>query len=66
MYLKKQRQSVESLKPTDSVELRAKYILQRLDEMKTANYSKEDRIKFLEELETNKILSDSVRNRIYQ
>jgi len=66
MYLKKQRQSIESLKPTDSIELRARYILQRLDEMKQSNYSKEERVKFLGELEKNKILNQNVRDRIYQ
>lgn len=66
MYLKKQRQSVEALKPTDSTELRARYILQRLDEMKQAENPKEDRIKFLNELEANKILTQSVRDKIYQ
>jgi hypothetical protein len=64
MYLKKQRQTVESLKPTDSVELRARYILQRLDEMKEEGFSKEDRVKFLNELETNKILTNSVKEKI--
>jgi len=66
MYLQRQRQTVEALKPTDSVELRARYILQRLDEMKLAGVSQKDRIKFLEELETNKILTQNVKNRIYQ
>ena len=66
MYLKKQRQTVEALKPTDSVELRARYILQRLDEMKSGGYSKEERVKFLDELETNKILTSSVKTMIYK
>jgi len=65
MYFKKQRQTVEALKPTDSVELRARYILQRLDEMKYGGYSKEDRVKFLDELETSKILTKSVKDIIY-
>jgi hypothetical protein len=64
MYLKKSRQSAESLKPTDSIELRARYILQRLDEMKSGGISKEDRVKFLEEMEKEKILNQNVRDRI--
>jgi len=66
MYIKKFRQTVEALKPTDSAELRARYILQRLDEMKSAGTSKEDRVEFLNKLEVNKILSQSVKERIYQ
>ena len=66
MYLKKYRQTIEVLKPTDSVELRARYILQRLDEMKQLEYTKEDRIKFLDDLETNKILTENVKEKIYQ
>ncbi len=66
IYLKKQRQAVESLKPTDSVELRARYILQRLDEMKSGGVSKEDKLKFLDELEKSKILTQKVRDMIYQ
>lgn len=66
MYIKKYRQSVEVLKPTDSIELRARYILQRLDEMKQAGTPREDRVKFLDELEANKILSQKVKDMIYQ
>ncbi len=65
-YLKKQRKTVEALKPTDSVELRARYIVQRLDEMKTAGLPKEYRVEFLDELEKEKILTDSVRKKILQ
>ena len=57
---KKSRQTVEVLKKTDSVELRARYIFQRLNEIKI----KEDRIKFLESLGDSKILTDKVRKRI--
>jgi hypothetical protein len=65
-YLKKSRQSAEALKPTDSIELRARYILQRLDDMKVSNVSKEDRIKFLDEMEKEKILNQNVRDKIYE
>jgi hypothetical protein len=63
-YLKKQRQTVEALKPTDSVELRARYILQRLNEMKADGFSAEDRKKFLDNLEREKILTNSVKQAI--
>jgi len=65
-YLKKQRQTVEVLKTTDSVELRARYILKRLDEMKELGYSKKEKLSFLNELENNKILSENVRVRIFE
>ena len=65
-YLKTHRQAVESLKSTDSIDLRARYILQRLYEMKQLNMPKEDRVKFLDELETSKILTQSVKERINQ
>jgi hypothetical protein len=66
MYLKGQRQAVESLKPTDSVDLRAKYILQRLEEMKAKELPREDRVKFLDELEVSKILTPIVKQKIQQ
>jgi|TARA_Y100000310_G_scaffold130161_1_gene129337 hypothetical protein len=58
------RKSVEVLKKTDSVELRARYILQRLDEQKEQEIAKEDRVKFLDELDKAKILTKAVRKRI--
>lgn len=66
MYLKTHRQTVEVLKTTDSVELRARYILQRLDEMKKYNIPKSERLEFLNDLEEKKILTDSVKRKIYQ
>jgi len=65
-YLQTQRKSVESLKPSDSLELRARYIIQRLEEMKELDVSKEERILFLNDLENNKILNQNVKDLIYQ
>jgi len=62
--LKDSRQSVEVLKKNDSVELRARYILQRLDEQKEQGIAKEDRIKFLDDLEENGILTSAVKEMI--
>jgi len=64
--LKNSRQSVEVLKKSDSVELRARYILMRIDEMKEQNLSLEDRIKFLNDLEKAKILTPQVKQRIWE
>ena len=64
--LKNSRQSVGVLKKTDSVELRARYILQKIDEMKKQGVSQEDRIKYLEDLDEAKILTTQVRQMIAQ
>jgi len=65
-YLKKQRRTLEALKPTDSVELRARVIIQRIDEMKDLGLPKEDRIKFLDELEKEGILTKNVKLKMSQ
>lgn len=62
--LKDSRQGIEVLKKTDSVELRARYILQRLDEQKEQGIKKEDRIKFLNDLEKSEILTLAVKEMI--
>jgi hypothetical protein len=62
--LKKSRQAMEVLTPQDSTELRARYILQRLTEMKEGNVDQADRIQFLDELENKKILTPKVREMI--
>lgn len=62
--LKKSRQSVEVLKPSDSVDLRALYIRQRLLEMKKDNVEKNDRVQFLKDLEDSKILTAAVREKM--
>lgn len=59
--LKKRRQTVEALKPNDSVELRARYINLRLEEMKSAGIDLQDRVEFLNELQRNKILTKQVK-----
>src|SRR3990167_4002146 len=56
------KQAVEVLSTGDSVEVRARYIVTRLVEMKT----QDERERFLSDLETEKILTDSVRERIAQ
>ena len=62
--LKKSRESVEALKKNDSVEVRARYINERIKEMKSNNVSKEERINFLEALDEAKILTTAVRERL--
>jgi len=61
---KRTRQSVEVLKTTDSVEVRAQYILMRIDEMKADGTSKQERVEFLNDLEESKILTKNVKKRI--
>jgi len=58
--MKESRNTVEALKKSDSVELRARYIMQRMFEIT----SKEERVKYLNNLEKEKILTDAVRKRI--
>ena len=62
--IKKSRQTVEALKKTDDIETRARYIQMRLDEIEQAGGSKEDKMEFLRELESNKILTKSVKEMI--
>jgi hypothetical protein len=59
---KKTRQTVEVLKKSDSVEVRARYIYQRLLEM--AGADKQVRVDYLNELGAKKILTTKVRQRI--
>ena len=66
MQLKSYRNTVEVLKTTDSVELRARYILQRIDEMKLEGVSHTERTNWLNELERTGILSKKVKQRIIQ
>ena len=64
--IKKSRESVEALRKNDSVEVRAKYIKMRLDEMKEKGISKEERLEFLKKLREAKILTDKVKETIYK
>jgi hypothetical protein len=66
MSIKKSRESVEALRKNDSVEVRAKYIKMRLDEMKDKGISKEERLEFLKKLREAKILTDKVKETIYK
>lgn len=63
-YIKKTRQSVEVLRKSDSIEVRARYIKQRLDEMKDDGISHGDRVLYLDEMELAKILTKQVKIRI--
>lgn len=64
--IKTSRNTVEVLKKTDSVEVRARYIYNRLEEMKEAGVYKEDRKKFLEEMEAAGILTSQTIDKIWQ
>jgi len=64
--LKDSRQSVGVLSKNDSSELRARYILQKLDEMKSQGISVEDRVEYLDDLEKSKILTNTVKMIIAQ
>ena len=66
MQLKSYRNTVEVLNTTDSVELRARYILERIDEMKSQDISHEERTNWLNKLERTGILSKKVKQRIAQ
>ena len=62
--IKKSRQSVGPLKKTTSVDVRARFILNKLNEMKASGVSVEDRTAYLDELEEAKILSSKTKKRI--
>jgi len=66
LQIKRYRQAVEVLKPTDSVELRARYILMRIDEMKQQGCSKEEIVEWLNKVEKAKILTQKVRDKIWE
>ena len=66
MLFKRYRQAVEVLKPSDSVEVRARYILYRLDEMKEENISRAQQLDFLEDLTDAKVLTKSVKELIWE
>lgn len=59
--IKSYRQSIGVLKPTDSVELRARYIQMMLDEMIENGISFEDRVEYLNQLEEGSILTKNVK-----
>ncbi|MHA1303380.1 MAG: LPD38 domain-containing protein [Candidatus Heimdallarchaeaceae archaeon] len=62
--LKTTRSTVEALSKFDDVEVRARYILMRLQEMKQQKVTPEEQIKFLDTLEANKILTKDVKKLI--
>lgn len=64
--LKKSKQSVEVLSTSDSTEIRALYIHQRLLEMTRDGVNPQDRVQFLQDLDDAKILTKAVRERIAQ
>lgn len=59
--LKKRRATIEVLRTSDRVEVRAKYILDRLAEMKEVGEPQEVREQFLSDLDDAKILTKRVR-----
>jgi len=64
--IKTSRESVEALKKTDSVEVRARYIRMRLDEMEAQGISREERLQFLNDLTTSKILTNNVKKKMLE
>lgn len=62
--LKKNNASVEALMKTDSVDIRSRYILSRIDQMKEEGLSKEERVEFIKDLIAKKIITKDVAKRI--
>lgn len=59
--IKRNRKSVEVLTPITDADVRAKYLLWRLDEMKAANIPLEERYAFLYQMEKEGILTSQVK-----
>lgn len=61
----KKRTNATVLKPTDSVELRAKFIVWEVADMKNRGIPREEILEYLNELTEKKILTNKVREMIY-
>lgn len=62
----KRGKEFEVLKPTDSSEVRARYIIQRLNEMEEQNAPQSEISEFMRDLKNSGLLTDSVKEAIYQ
>jgi len=66
-YLKGTRgKTFEVLRPTDPIGVRAKYIVERLEEMEQADASQEEILKYIGELKASGLLTESVSEMILQ
>lgn len=64
--MKKNNATVEALSKTDSTDIRARYILSRIDQMKEEGLDKQERIDFLNELVKAKIYTKEVNKRLLE